>query len=65
MVNQIKINTAEASLVSATTKCQKKKANRSKRMIEQYGTSCFLQLLDNEAAPTENRSEDLKKKGWP
>ena len=30
-------------------------------MIEQYGTSCFLQLLGNEAIPTENRSEDLKK----
>lgn len=30
-------------------------------MIEKYGTSCFLQLLDGEAAPTKNRLKQLKK----
>ena len=29
-------------------------------MIERYRTPCFLQLLDNEPAPVENRSEILK-----
>ena len=29
-------------------------------MIERYETSCLLQLLDNEPAPVENRSEILK-----
>lgn len=29
-------------------------------MIERYGTSCFLQLLDDEPAPIENRLENLK-----
>ena len=31
-------------------------------MIEWYGTSCFLQLLDKEPAPTECKSQDLKKR---
>ena len=29
-------------------------------MIERYGTSCFLQLLDIEPPPSESRSENLK-----
>ena len=30
-------------------------------MIEKHGTSCFLQLLDGEAAPAENRLEQMKR----
>ena len=45
---------AEAVLISAANESEGKKAFRSKCMIERYGTSCFLQLLDNEPAPVEN-----------
>ena len=50
-----------AALLSAATDSEKKKATEEKCMIEKYGTSCFLQLLDDEPAPMENRLEKLKK----
>ena len=43
VVQQSKADAAEAVLVSATNESEKKKAYRSKCMIERYGTSCFLQ----------------------
>ena len=30
-------------------------------MLSSYGTSCFLQILDEEPDPSENRQEDLRK----
>jgi len=59
-VQQSKADAAETDLVSATNEAEKKKAYRSKYMIEKYGICCFLQLLDNEPAPVENRAEILK-----
>jgi len=29
-------------------------------MLSIYGTSCFLQILDEEPAPSENRQEELR-----
>ena len=60
VVEQYKVNTADAALVAATNESEKKKAYRSKCMIDRYGTSCFLQLLDDEPTPVENRLENLK-----
>ena len=61
IIEQCKAITANVALLSATTESEKKKANQQKCMIEKYGTSCFLQLLDDEPAPAENRMEELKK----
>ena len=43
VVQQSKADAAEVVLFSATNESEKKKAYRSKCMIERYGTSCFLQ----------------------
>ena len=61
IIEQYKASIANVDLLSATTESEKKKANQHKCMIEKYGTSCFLQLLDDEPAPAENRMEELKK----
>jgi len=60
VIQQSKVDAAETALVSATNEAEKKKAYRSKCTIEKHGTCCFLQLLDNEPAPVENRAEILK-----
>ena len=41
---------------------EKKKANQIRSQISRYGTSCFLQLLDDYVPPAENRLENLKTK---
>lgn len=61
IIGQYKVNAANAAYDSATNDSEKKKAYQRKCMIKKYGTSCFLQLLDGEAAPAENRLEQLKK----
>jgi len=58
MVQQSKADAAEAALIYSES--EEKKVFRSKCMIERCGTSCLLQLLDNESAPVESRSEILK-----
>ena len=61
MIEQYKTSAANAALLSAATDSEKKKATEEKCMIENYGTSCFLQLLDDKPAPMENRLDELKK----
>ena len=61
VIEQYKTSAANAALLSATTNSEKRKLTVEKCMIEKYGTSCFLQLLDDEPAPTENRLDELKK----
>lgn len=60
IIEQCKASIANVAVLSATTESEKK-ANQHKSMIEKYGTSCFLQLLDDEPAPAENQMEELKK----
>ena len=61
VIEQYKTSAANAALLSATTDSEKRKSTEEKCMIEKYGTSCFLQLLDDEPAPTKNRLDELKK----
>ena len=61
VIEQYKTSAANAALLSAATDSEKRKATEEKCMIEKYGTSCFIQLLDDELAPTENRLDELKK----
>ena len=49
----------DKAVLSATSEAEKKKANQTRSLISRYGTSCFLQLLGDEASP-ENRLEKLK-----
>ena len=51
IIGQYQIHAANAAFDSATSDSEKKKAYQRKCMIKKYGTSCFLQLLDGEAAP--------------
>ena len=64
IIRQYQIHAANAAFDSATNDSEKKKAYQRKYMMEKYGTSCFLQLLDGEAAPAENRLEQLKGIDW-
>ena len=60
LLEQHKIETMDKAVLSATNEAEKKKANQTRSLISRYGTSCFLQLLDDEASPAENRLEMLK-----
>ena len=63
LLEQKKINAADEALSSAITPIEKKKASQTKSMLTRYGTSCFLQLLDEEAPSViENRIETMKLK---
>ena len=61
VIEQYKKSAANAALLSAATGSEKRKATKEKCMIEKYGTSYFLQLLDDEPTPMENRLDELKK----
>ena len=60
LLEQNKIEAMDKAVLSATSEAEKKKANQTRSLISRYGTSCFLQLLDDEASPAENRLEKLK-----
>ena len=63
LLEQDKISAADEALSSAITPIEKKKASQTKSMLTRYGTSCFLQLLDEEAPSViENRIETMKMK---
>ena len=51
----VEIQAADRAVLSAMTDAEKKKANQIRSQISRYGTSCFLQLLDDDPPPAENR----------
>ena len=63
----MKIASANYALCMAQSPAQKKKAAQTKSSLERYGSSCFLQLLDDEPAPVDGvtwmklRKKDLHK----
>ena len=62
VLEQCKMNAADKAVLLATTESEKKKASQTKAMLTRYGTSCFLQLLDEDAPPAvENRIEVMKR----
>jgi len=61
MIEKKLIDEAESNLWTATTEKARKVANEKKCMLSGYGTSCFLQILDEEPAPSENKQEELRK----
>lgn len=59
-IDQAKKVTATHAISLATNDTERKKAIETQSMLLQYGTSCFLQLLDDEPALTEDRIQKLK-----
>jgi len=45
----------------AKTPAQKKKAALNKSLLERYSSSCYLQLLDDEPAPSYSHLDEIKK----
>ena len=61
MLEQCKITAADEAVSLASTQSEKKKASQTKAMLTRYGTSCFLQLLDEDVPPAvENRIEVMQ-----
>ena len=52
---------AEFDICTATIEKTRKVIHGKKYMLSSYGTSCFLQILDEESDPSENRQEELRK----
>ena len=60
-IQEEKVQSAGKALHSAGTLSEFKKAAQAKSLINMYGTSGYLQMLDDEPAPLESREEFLKK----
>ena len=61
IIEKKRMDEAEFDMCTATTEKTRKVAHEKKCMLSSYGTSCFLQILDEEPAPSENRQEELRK----
>ena len=62
-IEQTKTETAKHVVVLAVNDVERRKAVEAHSMLERYGTSCFLQLLDDEPAPLENRTKQIREEG--
>jgi len=61
VLEQCKITAADEAVSLAVTQSENKKATQTKAMLAKYGTSCFLQLLDEDVPPAvENRIEVMQ-----
>ena len=61
VIEDEKVQSAEKALRSAGTLSELKKAAQTKSLISMYGTSGYLQMLDDEPAPLESREDFLRK----
>ena len=59
-IQQMKTKAAACAVSSAITDSEKKKATEVQSMLHRYGTSCFLQLLDEEPTPSEDRLQKIR-----
>ena len=59
--HQNKITITNHAISIAKTVAEKKRANQTKLLWERYGSSCYLQLLDDEPTPAENHLEEIKR----
>ena len=56
-----KIDSANFAICTATTEKARMQALEKKSVMTSYGTSCFLQILDEEPAPQASRKEEMRK----
>ena len=61
VIQKEKVEAADKVVHSGGTVSELKKAVQAKLLINMYGTSGYLQMLDNEAPPLESRNELLRK----
>lgn len=59
-VEQNKIMTINTAIYEAATSKEKKKAIQAKLLLTKYGSSCFMQLLDNKPSRKETRLDEIK-----
>jgi len=56
-----KLAAASKAVDSAHTEAEKKKANHERSILKKYGPSCFVQLLDDEPAPSVSHEDEVRK----
>ena len=61
IIEHNKINDANFAISTASTKREREKAPAKVSMMTNYGTSCFLQILDDDPAPLDNRKDEIWK----
>ena len=59
-IEQTKVAAANHVISIAQTSLERRKANQVKLLLEKYGSSRFLQLLDEEPAPLETYLDEIK-----
>ena len=59
-IEHTKVVAANHAVSVAQTSSERRKANQAKLLLEKYGSSCFLQLLDEEPAPLETHLDEIK-----
>ena len=58
IIEKNKIDAADFFICTATVEKDRKQAFEKKSMLTSYGTSCFIQILDDELAPLDNQKEE-------
>ena len=61
IIEHNKINDANFAISTASTEREREKALAKVSMMTNYGTSCFLQILDDDPAPLDNRKDEIWK----
>ena len=59
-IQTTKTKAATCAVSSAISDNEKRKTTEAQSMLLRYGTSCFIQLLDDEPAPSENRLQQIR-----
>ena len=57
----IKINAAIFAISTASTEREREKSLAKVLIMTNYGTSCFVQIVDDDAAPLANRKDKMQK----
>ena len=61
IIKQNKIDAAYFAVSTASSEREREQALAKVSMMTSYGTSCFLQILDDDPAPMDNRKDEMRK----
>ena len=61
IIKQNKIDAANFAVGTASTEREREQALAKVSMMTSYGTSCFLQILDDDPAPLDDRKDEMRK----
>lgn len=59
-IEQTKVAAANHAISIAQTPSERRKANQTKLLLDKYGSSCYLQFLDDEVAPLKTHLNEIK-----